>query len=169
MSFSLQHLCYASKLFQHVIRLEKKCLKRKTNLWLMKLAHWLKVFTMAEEINELESILQFWFKRLWYFKYELLSLASHASGKKHSAIPGLKSLNVGNTFFKSLGNSETSVKATGSLQTIKSMVEPVRHFRLKFFRCSKLWKIIFSPRLCLGLNDLFKACFPTVTLLKHLN
>ena len=34
-------------------------------------------------------------------------LASLASGKKHSEISGLKSLNVGNTFLESWGSSET--------------------------------------------------------------
>ena len=37
-------------------------------------------------------------------------LTSHASGKRHSEISGLKSLNIGNTFFKSSGSSETSGK-----------------------------------------------------------
>ena len=80
---------------------------------------------MAEEINKVESILQFCSKDFDISNMGCSALTSHASGKKHSEISGLKSLNIGNTFFKSLGSSETSVKPTSSLQTVESMVVPV--------------------------------------------
>ena len=88
------------------------------------------------------------------------ALTSHASGKKHSEISGLKSLNVGNAFFKSLGSSETSVKPTSSLQTVERIVVPVRALRGEVLLVLKVVKNHFSLRSCLGLNDLFKNIFP---------
>ena len=55
----------------------------------------------------------------------LVCLDSHTSCKNDSKTLGLKSQNVWNTFFKSLGSSETNVKPTSSLQTVESMVVPV--------------------------------------------
>ena len=82
---------------------------------------------------------------------------------KHSDISGLKSLNVGNLFFKSLGSSETRVKPTSSLQTVDSMIVPVSALQVE-----DLWvvKNDFSLCLCLGLNDPFKSMFPNSEIAK---
>ena len=99
------------------------------------------------------------------------ALTSHVSGKKHSAISGLASLNVGNTFFKSLGSSETSVTPTNILQTVESMMYQLVHFDLNFFGFSSslmLWKIVFHSIRVLAWMIFLKACFPTVKYLKHL-
>ena len=88
------------------------------------------------------------------------ALTSHPSGKKHLEISGLKSLNVGNTFFKSLGSSETSAKPTSSLQTVENMVVPVSAVRAEVLWVLRVVKNYFSLRSCLGLNYLFKSMFP---------
>ena len=82
------------------------------------------------------------------------ALTSHASGKKHSEISGLKSLNVGNTFFKSLGSSETSIKPTSSQQTVDSMVVPVSALRAEVLWVLKVVKNDFLLNSCLDMNDL---------------
>ena len=96
------------------------------------------------------------------------ALLSHASGKKHSEISGLRSLNVGKTFFESLGSSETSVKPTSSLQTFESMVVPVSVLRAEILYVLKVEENHFSMRMCLGLNDLFKSMFPDSEIAKTL-
>ena len=91
------------------------------------------------------------------------ALTSHASEKKHSAISGLASLNVGNTFFKSLSSSETSVTPTSILQTVESMIVPVSALRPEFLWVLKFFQVVknrFSQHPCLGLNDLFESMFP---------
>ena len=93
-------------------------------------------------------------------------LTSHASGKRHSKILGLKSLNVGSTFFESLGRSETSVKPTTSLETVESMVVSVSTLQVEVIWVLKVVKNHFSLRSCLGLNDLFKKMFPDSEIVK---
>ena len=92
---------------------------------------------------------------------------SHASSKKHSEVSGLKGVNVRNTFFKSLGSSEASVKPTSSLQTVEGMVVLVSTLPADILWEFKVVKNNFSLRSCLGLNDLFKSMFPDSEIAKR--
>ena len=85
------------------------------------------------------------------------ALTSQASSKKHSEISDLKSLNVGKTFFQSLGSSETSGRPTSSLQTVESMVVPISPLPAEVLWLPKVVKNHFTLHSCLGLNDLFKS------------
>ena len=72
------------------------------------------------------------------------ALTGHASGKKYSEIPGLKSLSVGNTFFDCLDSSETSVKPTSNLQAVENMVVPVSRLWAEVVWVLKVLKNSFS-------------------------
>ena len=93
------------------------------------------------------------------------SLASHASGKKHSEIQISRSSNIGTAFF---GKSNTrkaqdnykdaaSKKSQKSQTTLESILVPVSTLRAEVLWTLKVASSHLSLRSCLGLNELFQS------------
>lgn len=88
------------------------------------------------------------------------ALVSHAGGKKHQEIQKSKTACAG--FFNKTGSSESNsatVTKQANLQTIPSIVIPLKVVKAEIMWVLKTVYNHFSLRSCLGLNEILKAMF----------
>ena len=103
------------------------------------------------------------------------SLASHASGKKHSEIQISRSSNIGGAFCgkSDTGKAQTNDKDPASKEsqksqrTVESILVPVTTLQTEILWTLKVASNHFSLRLCLGLNKLFRSLFTENEIVKY--
>ena len=118
------------------------------------------VLTMAEGSNKVQGIL---FKRLWYFKYTLLSLDQSCFWKETFCNLRTCKSKCWKYFLQKFGQFRNKRNTNKHPANSWEYDVPVSALRPKFLWVLRFFDVVknrFSQHSCLGLNDLFKSMFP---------